>query len=148
MMTTRVKKRLTVISTVAFGVMIAAGLAAFGLRDSVAFFVTPSELLADDTLQERPVSVGGLVVLGSVGHDQGELIFTLTDDLTTLDVRYGGVVPNLFGEGQCVIAQGMLDELGRLVARRVMAKHDESYTPREIEDAPALARSCGSAKRG
>lgn len=142
-----VRRRLTVISVAAVAVMAALGLASLGLRDAVAFFVTPSEVLAEDIDPARALSVGGLVVMGSVRSADGAMVFTLADDHASLQVRYAGIVPDLFREGQCVIAQGKIGEDGVLTARRVLAKHDEAYVPREIDAAPRLARSCGSTGR-
>lgn len=151
MTTQKVKKRLAVVVFVAIGLSLATGLAMFGLAGSVSFFITPSEVLADPGLRGRPVSVGGLVTLGSVRNDRGVLVFTLEDDDAGIGVAYSGAsgpTPDLFREGQCVIAQGLVDDQGVLQARRIMAKHDETYTPREISAAPRLARSCGTASVG
>lgn len=118
-------------------------MASMGLRDSAAFFQTPSQVLADPPEAGQALSLGGLVALGSVRTDDGTLAFRLVDDSAGMDVRYAGPIPNLFREGQCVIAQGAYAPGVPFRARRVLAKHDESYTPREIANAPALARSCG-----
>lgn len=135
--------RLIFVVAGAAALALAAILASFGLKESVAFFRTPSELLADDALQHRAVSLGGLVEPGSLGNDDGRIVFRLTDDAHAVTVVYGGQVPDLFREGQCVIAQGRLGADGRFEARRVLAKHDENYVPREIGASPRLAQSCG-----
>lgn len=149
MMTAKVKQRLVVIALVGIALSAATGLTLFGLSGALSYFVTPSEILADDNLTDRPVSVGGLVTIGSVRNNRGVLIFQLEDDENAITVEYSGQsgpTPDLFREGQCVIAQGQVDQATRVLkARRIMAKHDETYTPREIEAAPRLARSCGTA---
>lgn len=141
----RRNQRLIVLSVGGAAFAAAIGMAALGLRDAVAFFQTPSEVLEAPPAPGRAVSLGGLVQLGSVRDDGGDLVFRLVDDIAGLDVRYSGPVPDLFREGQCVIAQGMLEPSGDFRARRVLAKHDENYVPREIDDAPRLAASCGGA---
>ncbi len=118
-------------------------LAAVGLRRTAAFFVTPSELVNTDA-NTRTVRVGGLVELGSVSSEGAAVTFRLVDDLAGVQVRYAGVLPNLFREGQCVIAEGRRRDDGAFEADRVLAKHDETYVPREIESAGRLAASCGS----
>lgn len=136
-------RRMTVIGTVAVTALIAVLLASVGLRQSAAFFRTPSEIEADAGLAGRSVRVGGLVSLGSVRDDAGVLAFTLADDVSEIGVVFSGVPPTLFREGQCVIAEGVIDADGRLEARRILAKHDENYRPPDIEAAPRLAQSCG-----
>lgn len=121
----------------------AVGLAAIGLRDSAAFFRTPSELLEPAGAPAGAVRVGGLVREGSVNADGTALVFALADDIAEIEVRYAGPVPNLFREGQCVIAEGVMTPAGRLEADRVLAKHDEAYIPPEVAKADRLAISCG-----
>lgn len=139
------RQRLLVVSVAMLAAALAVYLASEGLSRSVAYFQTPSDIAAAPPADGQALSVGGLVALGSVRQEGGALAFRLVDDGAALEVRYAGVVPNLFREGQCVIAQGVYAPGGPFAARRVLAKHDESYTPREIAEAPSLARSCGDA---
>lgn len=139
------RQRLLVVGVAVLAAGLAVYLASEGLSRSVAYFQTPSDIAAAPPSEGQALSVGGLVALGSVRQDDGALAFQLVDDGAALEVRYAGVVPNLFREGQCVIAQGVYAPDAPFVARRVLAKHDESYTPREIAEAPSLARSCGDA---
>lgn len=140
------RQRLIVIGSAAAVLAAALGLAVVGLRSSAAFFRTPSELLAEPAPAGRSVRVGGLVTLGSVrAADDGAITFELADDDAALEVAYAGVLPSLFREGQCVIAEGAVGPDGRLSATRVLAKHDEEYRPPEISSSPRLARSCGAA---
>jgi cytochrome c-type biogenesis protein CcmE len=123
----------------------AVALAAVGLRSSAAFFRTPSEVLAEADVSGRAVRIGGLVTIGSVRATEGAIVFELTDDVASIEVAFAGVLPSLFREGQCVIAEGALNADGRFAATRVLAKHDEEYRAPEISDSPRLARSCGAA---
>lgn len=144
----KVKQRLTVVVIAGLALSAATGLAMFGLSGALAYFVTPSEALDDTRFHNRPVSVGGLVTLGSVHNANGVLKFQMEDDEGAITVTYtgeSGPTPDLFREGQCVIAKGVITATGVLEARRIVARHDETYTPREIEASPRLARSCGSA---
>jgi cytochrome c-type biogenesis protein CcmE len=139
------RQRLIIVGSAAVVLAGAVALAAVGLRSSAAFFRTPSEVLADASEPGRAVRVGGLVTIGSVRATDGAIVFELTDDVAGIEVAYAGVLPSLFREGQCVIAEGALGTDGRFSATRVLAKHDEEYRAPEITDSPRLARSCGSA---
>jgi cytochrome c-type biogenesis protein CcmE len=146
------RQRLIVIGSASAVLVAALGLAAVGLRNSAAFFHTPSEILAQAETPQgkgsqsaRTVRIGGLVTVGSVRSEDGAAVFQLTDDIASVDVAFSGVLPSLFREGQCVIAEGALGANGRFIATRVLAKHDEQYRPPEITASPRLAHSCGTA---
>jgi len=113
----------------------AAALALTALDQNVAFFVTPSQVAAHEVPNARNFRIGGLVVAGSVerGGD-GSVLFRLTDTKSEVPVHYAGVLPDLFREGQGIVAQGELDPDGTFRAREVLAKHDESYMPKEVVD--------------
>ncbi|GHD43006.1 cytochrome c-type biogenesis protein CcmE [Thalassobaculum fulvum] len=124
-----------VIGGLAFlGIAVALVLTAF--QDSVVFFFSPTDLAAKEIGPDRRVRVGGLVEEGSVtrGPGDGEIRFLVTDGNTTLPIRYVGVLPDLFREGQGVVAQGRLAG-GTFEADEVLAKHDENYMPPEVADA-------------
>jgi cytochrome c-type biogenesis protein CcmE len=115
----------------------ASGLVLFALSDSVAFFVTPSDVASGKIDAHRRFRLGGLVVAGSVerpGND-GVVRFRLSDEVNEVPVRYQGILPDLFREGQGIVAQGMLGDDGVFVASEVLAKHDENYMPPEVADA-------------
>ena len=125
--------------------MIAGGLAFLGIaaalvltafEDSVVFFFSPTDLTEKAIGPDRRVRVGGLVEEGSkqVGPGDGEVRFRVTDGNTSLTVHYVGVLPDLFREGQGVVAQGRLSG-GTFEADEVLAKHDETYMPPEVADA-------------
>lgn len=137
--------RLTMLGLGAGALFLALAIAVVGLRDAVAFFRTPTEVLQSPPPPGRSISLGGLVAMGSVSQGEGAIVFRLRDDESDMLVRYSGPIPDLFREGQCVIAQGVVGPDGVFAARRVLARHDETYQPREIEAAPRLAESCGRA---
>jgi cytochrome c-type biogenesis protein CcmE len=127
--------------------MLAVGLAAAGLllatvltlqafKDNMMFYIEISEVSKGNAPTDRNFRVGGLVVDGSVKREPGELQveFTLTDYENQLPVYYDGILPDLFREGQGIIAHGRLDESGRFIADEVLAKHDENYMPPEVAE--------------
>jgi cytochrome c-type biogenesis protein CcmE len=112
----------------------AAGLVGFMAQDAIAFFKSPSELVAESWRPDQLLRVGGLVVEGT-SIDQGPSHrFDVTDGNSTVTVAYTGVLPDLFREGQGVVAQGYWRD-GVFEATEVLAKHDENYMPREVADA-------------
>jgi cytochrome c-type biogenesis protein CcmE len=113
----------------------ASALVLFALSDSVAFFVTPSEIAAGKVDAEKRFRLGGLVVAGSVERDDGTVRFRLTDQASEVPVRYRGILPDLFREGQGIVAQGVLGHDGVFTASEVLAKHDETYMPPEVAEA-------------
>jgi cytochrome c-type biogenesis protein CcmE len=131
---TRRGRRLVLIG-LALGVLgLAAALALSALRDSIVFFVTPSELAAKSAEPGRRLRIGGLVEAGSIARDGLENRFAVTDGANSLQVTYRGVLPDLFREKQGVVAEGILDASGVFRADTVLAKHDENYMPREVVD--------------
>jgi len=133
---TRKGRRLTLIASALTVIALAIGLALFAFRDGVVFFVTPTDLAAR-TAELRPnarVRIGGLVQPGSVERGSNrEVSFTVTDNRTDVKVTYQGLLPDLFREGQGIVAEGMLVN-GVFKADTVLAKHDENYMPREVAD--------------
>lgn len=133
---TRKGRRLTLIFSALAVIGVALGLALFAFRDGVVFFVTPTELAAK-TAELRPnarMRIGGLVLPGSVvKSDDRHVAFAITDNQTEVKVTYAGLLPDLFREGQGVVAEGQLVN-GVFRADSVLAKHDENYMPREVAD--------------
>src|SRR5512134_2409790 len=115
----------------------ATALVMAALSDSVAFFVTPSDIATRQVEADRRFRLGGLVVPGSIDRSAGDgtIGFRLTDQAHEVQVRYRGLLPDLFREGQGVVAQGQLTGDGVFDASEVLAKHDENYMPREVADA-------------
>jgi cytochrome c-type biogenesis protein CcmE len=115
---------------------VAALLVLFALRDTIVFFRTPSEVAEQGIPAGQRFRLGGLVAEGSVKRGQGTAVeFGVTDTQKTLVVRYVGILPDLFREGQGVVTEGKLDAEGRFIADTVLAKHDENYMPPEVADA-------------
>jgi len=134
---TRKGKRLTLIFG-ALGVLgVAAGLILFALRDNIVFFYTPSEFAKKHPAPGARLRVGGLVEQGSVRRDTGGKVdFVVTDgDRGELPVVYTGLLPDLFREGQGVVAEGTLGTDGVFHADSVLAKHDERYMPKDVAEA-------------
>jgi len=120
----------------AVGIIIAAGLTLRAFQDNMMFFVDISDVARGDYPADRNFRVGGLVMEGSVRRDPGELEvrFDITDLNKQLTVAYNGILPDLFREGQGVIAHGRLGDDGTFIADEVLAKHDENYMPPEVAD--------------
>ena len=133
------RQRLLGLSLVLVGVAVAAAVGASAFRDSMMFYVELPDVVAGNVPAERDFRIGGLVTAGSVIQSEGSLdvSFTLNDLETSVDVIYSGILPDLFREGQGIIAHGRLDERGTFVAHTVLAKHDENYMPPEVADALA-----------
>jgi len=112
---------------------IAAILVLFALRDTVVFFHTPSDVAEKKIEAGQRFRLGGLVAEGSVKRGEGAKVdFGVTDTLKTLPVTYQGILPDLFREGQGVVAEGKLTRDGVFIADSVLAKHDENYMPPEV----------------
>jgi cytochrome c-type biogenesis protein CcmE len=138
-MTSRKKKRLAIVMAglAALGAATAMVLAAF--RDNLVFFYSPSELAARPSLADGRIRIGGLVETQSLAHEDGRRVtFRVTDGKTDVDVSYDGILPDLFREGQGVVAEGRIKD-GVFVANTILAKHDEKYMPPEV--AAALKKS-------
>ena len=128
-------QRLMMISAAGAVLVLAAALTFAGLRDSIVYFVAPSELAQKAHAGQR-IRLGGLVVAGTVHRDDnGVTSFAVTDGGVQVAVRYDGILPDLFREGQGVVAEGRWTPGQAFVAERVLAKHDERYMPREVVEA-------------
>ena len=130
------RQRMLSVGLVAVGVVIAAGLSLKSLEKSLMFFIEISDVVAGEFPKERNFRVGGLVEQGSVSRATGNLDieFVLTDTAERLTVVYAGILPDLFREGQGVIAHGRMAPDGRFAADEILAKHDENYMPPEVAD--------------
>ena len=129
------RRRLIAVLAIAPVLALAAGLSLYALRDGVSFFYTPSQALKAEVAPGRSVRLGGLVQPGSVSKtDDGAVLFTVADGAASLRVRYQGDLPDLFREGQGVVCEGVLTPDGGFEAQEVLAKHDETYMPREVAE--------------
>lgn len=131
------KQRRALWITAGVGVLTLASLLVLvALRDSVVFFHTPSEIAEKKIATGQRFRLGGIVAQGSVKRGEGTAVeFAVTDTIATLVVSYQGILPDLFREGQGVVAEGQLDGMGRFRADAVLAKHDETYMPPEVAKA-------------
>ncbi len=133
----RKHRRLTFILTGLVLLGAAAGLVLVAFEDNLVFFYSPTDLTEKDIPEGRRFRIGGLVEEGSVTRlaDGLTVSFRVTDLSKTVPVTYKGVLPDLFREGQGVVAEGYLDASGVFTAEMVLAKHDENYMPPEVADA-------------
>jgi cytochrome c-type biogenesis protein CcmE len=131
------KKRLLLIGLMVAGVGVGVYFALKSLDENIMFFFSPTEVTQGKAPQGRLFRMGGMVVEGSVSRPGDGLTveFDLTDDANNVTVRYTGILPDLFREGQGIIANGKLGEDGAFVAQEVLAKHDENYMPPEVAEA-------------
>jgi cytochrome c-type biogenesis protein CcmE len=133
---TRKQRRLILIGSSLGVLAIAAALVLSALRDSIVFFNSPTDIAEKHPAAGTRMRVGGLVKQGSLQRgDNLQIRFDVTDGKSDIAVRYQGIVPDLFREGQGVVAEGKLDGGGIFIADTVLAKHDEKYMPREVVDA-------------
>jgi len=132
---TRKQRRLILIGSSLGVLAVAVALVLSAMRSSIVFFQSPSDVAEHQLAPGTRIRVGGLVKPGSVERgDDLRIQFAVTDGKHDIPVRYQGIVPDLFREGQGVVAEGKL-ESGTLVADTVLAKHDERYMPKEVVDA-------------
>lgn len=127
-------RRKQIIGAAAVSLVLATALVGYGFRDGINLYRSPSEYAASPIAEGEVFRLGGLVETGSLVRGAGETItFNVTDGGATVPVRFTGVLPDLFGEGQGMIGTGSMQE-GTFIAREILAKHDENYMPREVID--------------
>jgi len=133
------QQRMLAVGLAVAGIAIAATLTLRAFQDNMMFFVEITDVVAGEHPKQRNFRIGGLVVDGSVEREQGsmDLKFRVTDMNCELPVRYAGVLPDLFREGQGVVAHGRLGDEGVFVADKILAKHDENYMAPEVADSLA-----------
>ena len=130
---TRRRRRALTIAAATGVLCLAVLLVLRALRDSVVFFHTPSEVIAQHVAAGKRIRLGGLVAAGSLRRAEGTTVtFAITNGGATIPASYTGILPGLFREEQGVVAEGKLDATGRFLADTVLAKHDENYMPPEI----------------
>ena len=133
---TRKQRRAAFIALCVAVLSVAVLLVAVALRDTIVFFHTPTEVTEKAITTGKRFRLGGLVAEGSVKRGEGKTIeFKVTDTVKTIPVSYTGILPDLFREGQGVVAEGKLDAAGHFLADTVLAKHDETYMPPEVAKA-------------
>lgn len=137
------KKRLTIVLFLLVGVSVAVALTTYALRQNINLFYDPSQIASGEAPVDVRIRAGGMVEEGSVQRDPDSLKveFKVTDFTSSVLVEYTGILPDLFAEGQGVVAMGRMDGNGRFVADQVLAKHDENYMPPEVNE--ALEKAAG-----
>lgn len=132
----KARRRLYLVAAIAPVLALAVGLTLWGLSDSISFFYTPAQAAEAKPPVGRSIQLGGLVEGGSVvKHSDGRVEFTVADQLATTRIHFSGDLPDLFREGQGIVATGSFRADGDFEAKQVLAKHDERYMPREITKA-------------
>ena len=133
---TRKKRRLAVIGAAGALLALSAALVLVALRDQIVFFYSPTEIAEKALGPGTRLRLGGLVAEGSVKREaDGGVSFAISDMAHSVPVSYHGILPDLFREGQGIVAEGVLNATGGLSAENVLAKHDENYMPREVAEA-------------
>ena len=144
------KKRLILIGLMVAGIAVATTFALNAFNDNLMFFFSPSEVVAGEAPKGHPFRIGGLVTNNSVQRQEDGLTvrFTLTDNQEDVVIQYTGILPDLFREGQGIVALGQLRNDGVFVASEVLAKHDENYMPPEVASALKTAHDEAVKKQG
>lgn len=128
------RQRLFLVIFILLGVAAAVALALVALQENINLFYSPAQIVAGEAPADHPIRAGGMVVKGSIKRDPNSLKveFEVTDYSATIPVSYEGILPDLFGEGQGIVALGRWEASGRFAATEVLAKHDENYMPPEV----------------
>ena len=142
------RKRLLAVVAIVGGVAAATALAMLAFQDNLLYFYNPTQVVAGEAPSGRTFRIGGLVTQGSLTKTEGTLKirFMVTDFKESIPVNYEGLLPDLFREGQGVIAHGRLADNGEFVADEVLAKHDENYMPPEVADSLHPQPAAGTAE--
>ncbi|MBU6955015.1 MULTISPECIES: cytochrome c maturation protein CcmE [unclassified Hahella] len=142
------KQRLIIVSFLVIGVSATVGLIMTALSNNVNHFYNPTEVVQGAAPIDKSIRVGGMVVDGSVNRDGKSLAvaFTVTDYNNNVNVKYTGILPDLFREGQGIVATGKLDAQGVFQAEEVLAKHDEKYMPPQVQRALDKAQDAAPAQ--
>ncbi|MEJ2095459.1 MAG: cytochrome c maturation protein CcmE [Gammaproteobacteria bacterium] len=137
------KKIMIGVISLVIGISVAVTLALKAFQENLMYFFSPSEVIAGEAPENRNFRIGGMVVEDSVVRDRDSLLveFVLTDTVNRVKVSYDGILPDLFREGQGIVANGRLNGEGVFVASEVLAKHDENYMPPEVAEAMEKATS-------
>jgi len=130
------RKRLILISIMVAGVAIAVGFALYAFNQNMMFYYSPTQVAAGEVPKSAHIRLGGVVVDGTFKHlpDSIRSVFEVSDGNKMIKVQYDGILPDLFREGQVVLAKGKLDKDNVFVADEVLAKHDEKYMPKEVAE--------------
>ena len=141
-------RRKVLVVGVLFGVAVATVLGLTAFQENLLYFYSPAQIKAGEAPDNRSFRIGGLVVTGTVKRkeDSLQVQFDLTDNTEIVTVQYTGILPDLFREGQGIVAMGSLQTSGLFIAEEVLAKHDENYMPPEVADALKAAEQAAKLK--
>jgi cytochrome c-type biogenesis protein CcmE len=129
------RRRIQVILFAFLGLVVATGLIGYAMQDGINFFRSPTQVVQEPPASGEVFRIGGLVETGSLVRGQSETVtFSVTDTTTSVPVSFTGVLPDLFAEGAGMVGTGSMQD-GTFVATEILAKHDESYMPKEVVDA-------------
>jgi cytochrome c-type biogenesis protein CcmE len=131
----KVKLRFLFLALILSSVILTVFLVLQALKENVVYFKSPSEIKSLIELNKKKIRVGGMVKVQSVFINSDEVNFIITDFKNEINVVYSGSVPNLFGEGKGVVAEGFLKDKNYFTATKILAKHDENYMPPEVKEA-------------
>jgi cytochrome c-type biogenesis protein CcmE len=136
------KRRLTIVLSILAAAIVATVLVVLALQNNMNYLLTPSQVQSGEAASARPFRLGGMVKAGSIqrASDSLKVTFTVVDAGGAMPVEYTGILPDLFRDNQSVIATGHMDN-ARFIATEVLAKHDETYMPKELKDAMAKAHA-------
>ena len=136
-MSPKQKQRLILVALLIVGLGSGIVLVLLALNENINLFFTPSQVVAGEVAPDQRFRIGGMVTMGSVEKLEGELtvLFKLNDSAKEVQLEYAGILPDLFREGQGIVAEGKLNNEGVFIADQVLAKHDENYMPPEVEHA-------------
>ena len=142
-MTPRRKKRLITVCLIVLGMTVALALTLNAFQSNLLYFLSPTNIAAGEAPKDKVFRIGGLVVVGSVKRPGNDLLveFEVTDTVHSVPIRYSGILPDLFRDGQGVVVKGKLNSNGVFEASEVLAKHDENYMPPEVADALQAAKT-------
>jgi len=141
------RRRLIAVSVGLLGLGIATAFVVFALRENMQLFVSPSDIVLGNAPAGHRFKLGGVVLEGSVKRatDSLEVAFVVTDRFKSIPVTFNGILPDLFREGQSIVATGTLEGNSRFLAEEVLAKHDENYMPPEVAEAIQKAQALKAA---
>jgi len=139
------RKKLGIIIFIAAGLSLAVGLTAYALRQNINMFYTPTQVAQGEVLSGVNFRIGGMVKEGSLveAQDSLKVDFVTTDYVSEVLIKYDGILPDLFREGQGIVAEGQIDANGVFMASKVLAKHDENYMSQEVKAALDAAGASG-----
>ena len=137
------RKRMIAVGVLLTGMAITAVLLISAFRQNLLYFYTPTQIANGEAAIDKGIRIGGLVKDGSLQRTEGtlEISFLVTDKVNEIPVKYSGILPDLFREGQGIVARGKMDANGVFVAEEILAKHDENYMPPEAQDALDAAKT-------